>query len=271
MPRSGPGGGEATWLWYSPNPGVLRTPALPPGEGEEVSTASSSMSKKRTNDGGRRALKVRVKTAGERPLSSKRWLQRQLNDPYVARAKREGYRSRAAFKLSRSTTKHHFLKRARAWSTSAPRPEAGARSRPSGSAPRRAGWSRSTCSAWSRSRAWISQVDFLDANAPERLKAMVGGPADVVLSDMAANATGHRATDHMKIMALVEAAAEFAREVLKPGGAFLAKVLQGGTEASLLARSSTTSPRCSTSSRRRAAPIRRSCTYSATGFRGQRD
>jgi 23S rRNA (uridine2552-2'-O)-methyltransferase len=81
----------------------------------------------------------------------------------------------------------------------------------------------------------FAQLDFLDADAPDRLKAMLGGPADVVLSDMAANATGHRRTDHLKIMALVEAAAEFAREVLKPGGAFLAKVIQGGTEGTLLA------------------------------------
>jgi 23S rRNA (uridine2552-2'-O)-methyltransferase len=79
------------------------------------------------------------------------------------------------------------------------------------------------------------QLDFLDPDAPDRLKAALGGPADVVLSDMAANATGHRKTDHLKTMALVEAAAEFACEVLAPGGAFLAKVLQGGTEASLLA------------------------------------
>jgi 23S rRNA (uridine2552-2'-O)-methyltransferase len=79
------------------------------------------------------------------------------------------------------------------------------------------------------------RLDFLGHTAPEKLKAMLGGPADVVLSDMAANATGHARTDHLKIMALVEAAADFAREVLKPGGAFLAKVLQGGTEAALLA------------------------------------
>jgi len=81
----------------------------------------------------------------------------------------------------------------------------------------------------------FARIDFLDADAPDRLKRMLGGPADVVLSDMAANATGHRQTDHLKIMALVEAAAEFARDVLKPGGAFLAKVIQGGTEGTLLA------------------------------------
>jgi 23S rRNA (uridine2552-2'-O)-methyltransferase len=81
----------------------------------------------------------------------------------------------------------------------------------------------------------FAQIDFLDPTAPDRLKAMLGGPADVVLSDMAANATGHRQTDHLKIMALVEIAAQFAGEVLKPGGAFLAKVIQGGTESALLA------------------------------------
>ena len=97
-------------------------------------------------------------------------------------------------------------------------------------------WSRSTFSTWRRSRGVdFVQLDFLDPNAPDELKTMLGGPADVVLSDMAANATGHRKTDHLKIMALAEAAADFAREVLAPGGAFLCKVLQGGTEATLLA------------------------------------
>ena len=99
-----------------------------------------------------------------------------------------------------------------------------------------AAWSASTCSKWTRYLASsFRAIDFLDPAAPDKLKAMLGGPADVVLSDMAANATGHRATDHLKIMALVEAAALFAGEVLKPGGAFLAKVIQGGTEGALLA------------------------------------
>ena len=97
-------------------------------------------------------------------------------------------------------------------------------------------WSQSTFSTWGRSPGVeFVQLDFLDPRAPDQIKALLGGPADVVLSDMAANATGHRRTDHLKIMALVEAAAEFAREVLAPGGAFLCKVLQGGTEATLLA------------------------------------
>jgi 23S rRNA (uridine2552-2'-O)-methyltransferase len=193
-----------------------------------------------TSRGGRgeRALKVRVKSAKGRSVSSKLWLERQLNDPYVARAKREGLRSRAAFKLIELDDKHHFLK-------------PGARVIDLGAAP--GGWSQVAAkrvgAAEGRGRVVavdllamdalpgveLVQLDFLDAAAPERLEALLGGPADVVLSDMAANATGHRATDHLKIMALVEAASEFAREVLRPGGSFLAKVLQGGTEASLLA------------------------------------
>jgi 23S rRNA (uridine2552-2'-O)-methyltransferase len=187
---------------------------------------------------GTRALKVRVKSHKGRSVSSKRWLERQLNDPYVARARREGWRSRSAFKLIELDDKHRFLK-------------AGARVVDLGTAP--GGWSQVAATrvgaAEGRGRVVavdplaidpipcvdFVQLDFLDPAAPERLKALLGGPADVVLSDMAANATGHRATDHLKIMALVEAAAAFAGEVLVPGGTFLAKVLQGGTEAALLA------------------------------------
>jgi len=186
--------------------------------------------------GGRKGrLKVRVKSGKGRSLSSKLWLERQLNDPYVARAKAEGYRSRAAFKLSEIDDKHRFLKK-------------GGRVIDLGAAP--GGWSQVVAQRIGAQGRAVAidvldmdaisgvdfvQLDFLDANAPDRLKAMLGGPADVVLSDMAANATGHARTDHLKIMALVEAAAEFAREVLAPAGAFLAKVLQGGTERALLA------------------------------------
>jgi len=186
---------------------------------------------------GSRELKVRVKSGKTRKLSSKLWLERQLNDPYVARAKREGYRSRAAYKLSEIDDKARFLKK-------------GARVIDLGASP--GGWSQVAAKrvgAPHQGRVTaidvlpmdtiagvdFAQLDFLDPSAPEKLKAMLGGPADVVLSDMAANATGHRKTDHIKIVALVEAAAEFAREVLSPGGAFLAKVLQGGTETALLA------------------------------------
>jgi 23S rRNA (uridine2552-2'-O)-methyltransferase len=187
--------------------------------------------------GGHRELKVRVKSGKNRSLSSKLWLERQLNDPYVARAKREGYRSRAAFKLAEIDDKAKVLKK-------------GARVIDLGAAP--GGWSQVAAKrvgAPSQGRVVaidilpmdalpgveFVQLDFLDPAAPEKLKAMLGGPADVVLSDMATNATGHRKTDHLKIMALVEAAAQFAGEVLAPGGTFLAKVLQGGTEAALLA------------------------------------
>jgi 23S rRNA (uridine2552-2'-O)-methyltransferase len=186
---------------------------------------------------GSRELKVRVKTGRSRSLSSKRWLERQLNDPYVARAKREGFRSRAAYKLSEIDDKARFLKK-------------GARVVDLGAAP--GGWSQVAAkrvAAPEQGRVVAIDVlpmepiagvdflklDFLEHSAPEKLKALLGGPADVVLSDMAANATGHARTDHLKIMALVEVAVEFAREVLSPGGTFLAKVLQGGTEASLLA------------------------------------
>lgn len=192
----------------------------------------------RKKTGGARDLKVRVKGGRARTLSSKLWLERQLNDPYVARAKREGYRSRAAFKLSEIDDKAHILKK-------------GGRVIDLGAAP--GGWSQMAAQrvdAPSRGKVVAIDVlemepvagvefvrlDFLDPAAPDQLKAMLGGPADVVLSDMAANATGHRKTDHLKIMALVEAAADFAGEVLAPGGAFLAKVLQGGTEAALLAQ-----------------------------------
>jgi 23S rRNA (uridine2552-2'-O)-methyltransferase len=182
-----------------------------------------------------RRLKVRVKTGKGRSLSSKLWLERQLNDPYVARARRDGLRSRAAFKLAEIDDKHHLL-----------RP--GARVVDLGAAP--GGWSQVAAKRiGERGRVVaidvldmepiagveFARIDFLDPDAPARLKAMLGGPADLVLSDMAANATGHRRTDHLKIMALVEAAAQFASEVLKPGGSFVCKVIQGGTEGTLLA------------------------------------
>jgi 23S rRNA (uridine2552-2'-O)-methyltransferase len=191
-----------------------------------------------TERGGGRDLKVRVKSGKSRTLSSKLWLDRQLNDPYVARARREGLRSRAAYKLTEIDDKHRVLK-------------SGARVVDLGAAP--GGWSQIAAkrsgAAEGKGRVVaidllpvapipgveFARLDFLDAGAPDEIKRMLGGAADVVLSDMAANATGHRKTDHLKIVALAEAAAEFAREVLAPGGVFLCKVLQGGTEAELLA------------------------------------
>jgi 23S rRNA (uridine2552-2'-O)-methyltransferase len=187
-----------------------------------------------TSDRGDRRLKVRVKDK-RKSQSSRKWLERQLNDPYVVRAKREGYRSRAAFKLIEIDDKHRLFK-------------SGGRVADLGAAP--GGWSQVAKKRVGAAGRVVGidildmdeipgvefvKIDFLDPNAPNRLKEMLGGPADVVLSDMAANATGHRQTDHLKIMALVEAAAEFAGEVLKPGGAFLSKVIQGGTEGALLA------------------------------------
>ena len=190
-------------------------------------------------DRSKRPLKVRVRAAKGRTLSSKLWLDRQLNDPYVARARREGFRSRAAFKLIEIDDTHRLLR-------------SGARVVDLGAAP--GGWSQVAARRVGAGEGAgrvaaidvldmapvagvdFLQLDFLDPSAPERIKALAGGPVDVVLSDMAPQATAHRPTDHLKIMALAEAAAEIARDLLKPGGAFLCKVLQGGTEARLLAQ-----------------------------------
>jgi 23S rRNA (uridine2552-2'-O)-methyltransferase len=188
--------------------------------------------------GGRRNQKVRLRTAKQRTASSQRWLERQLNDPYVAEAKRMGYRSRAAFKLVEIDAKHHLLK-------------PGKRVVDLGAAP--GGWSQVAAdrvkSVEGRGQVVaidlldmervagveFLKMDFMDEAAPAHLKAMLrGGRADIVLSDMAAQGTGHVATDHIRVMALAEAAAEFAYEVLSPGGAFVCKVFQGGTERQLL-------------------------------------
>ena len=186
---------------------------------------------------------ARLTDEKHRTASSRNWLERQLKDPYVARAKREGLRSRAAYKLAEIDDKYKVFKM-------------GARVVDLGAAP--GGWSeiaalRVGAKEGSKGRVIALDIlelkplpgveflklDFLDAMAPERLKELLGdeaqGKVDVVLSDMAANATGHRQTDHLRIMALAEAAALFAREVLAPKGTFLCKVLQGGTEANLLA------------------------------------
>lgn len=183
---------------------------------------------------GGRSLKQRVKTAKKKTVSQTRWLERQLNDPYVARAKREGWRSRAAFKIIEIDDKYHLLK-------------PGSRVVDLGAAP--GGWSQVAVKRIGPKGKVVgidlldiepiagvdfAVMDFLDPDAPEKLRAMLGGPADVVMSDMAANATGHKKTDHLKIVALAELAIEFAREVLAPGGSFVAKVLQGGTEGTLL-------------------------------------
>lgn len=192
--------------------------------------------------GGQRQLYQRVKTARGRSASSQRWLERQLNDPYVVASKREGMRSRAAYKLKEIDDKYHILK-------------PGQRVVDLGAAP--GGWSQiaaqrvMSVEGQGATRGQVVAIDYLgmeplpgveivemDFTQPEaepRLKAMLkGGGADVVLSDMAAPTVGHTRTDHLRIMGLAEAAAAFAADVLSPGGAFLAKVFQGGAERDLL-------------------------------------
>lgn len=192
----------------------------------------------KTSGRGQRDLRVRVKTAKGRKLSSTLWLERQLNDPYVARARREGYRGRAAFKILELDDRFGFL-------------VPGARVVDLGCAP--GGW----CQVAARrvnalgeragrpvgkvlgidlqpvdpiAGAEIHQLDFLADGADAAVKAWLGGPADVVMSDMAAASSGHKGTDHLRIVALVEAAAALALDVLEPGGTFVAKVLAGGAE-----------------------------------------
>ena len=183
-------------------------------------------------------LKVRVKTGKGRTVAQKNWLERQLNDPYVHEARRRGYRSRAAFKLIEIDDKYKFLK-------------SGGRVVDLGAAP--GGWSQVAAQRVKAEEGkgkvvaidmhgmdaipavTIFKKDFYDEDAPKVLIDALGGEkADCVLSDMAAHATGHRQTDHINIIALAEAGYEFAREILKPGGTYLAKVLRGGTEGQLL-------------------------------------
>ena len=190
--------------------------------------------------GGRRGLTVRVKTAKGRKLASTRWLQRQLNDPYVEEAKRQGYRSRAAFKLTEIDDKHRLLK-------------PGGVVIDLGAAP--GGWSQVAAERVGAaagkgtviaadltdiepvSGVTFLQADITDAEAPGMIRdALDGARADLVLSDMAASSTGHRQTDHLRVVALAEAALDIAEDTLKPGGVFLAKVLQGGAGQELVTR-----------------------------------
>ncbi|HSI19532.1 MAG TPA: RlmE family RNA methyltransferase [Sphingomonas sp.] len=185
-----------------------------------------------SKDGG--GLRVRVKTAKRRTAQSTRWLDRQLNDPYVKRAKAEGFRSRAAYKLSELDERFDFLKRARFVVDL-------------GLAP--GGWSQVVHRKMPKAKivgidllpvdpidgVVILQMDFMDDAAPERLIAELGAAPDLVLSDMAANTVGHPQTDALRTMALVEAALAFAVDVLEPGGAFVSKVFAGGADATLVA------------------------------------
>jgi 23S rRNA (uridine2552-2'-O)-methyltransferase len=190
------------------------------------------VSRSPTGAGG--GLRTRVKTAKGRKVGSTRWLERQLNDPYVKRAKAEGYRSRAAYKLIELDERFGFLKGAR-------------RVVDLGIAP--GGWTQVVRQRLPQSivagidllptdpidGATILLMDFMDDAAPDALKEALGGPADLVLSDMAANTVGHPQTDHLRTMGLVEAALDFAGDVLAPGGAFVAKVLAGGADNNLVA------------------------------------
>ena len=176
---------------------------------------------------------TRVRTASKRTASSTRWLQRQLNDPYVKQAKQDGYRSRAAYKLAELDDKYALLKGTN-------------RVVDLGIAP--GGWSQVVRKRAPRAAVvgidllptepldgvTIFEMDFMADEAPAMLEAALGGKADLVLSDMAANTVGHKQTDHLRTMGLVEAAAWFAVENLAPGGAFVAKVLAGGTDQDLL-------------------------------------
>ena len=200
------------------------------------SSGGSGRKGKQSSGRGQNRLKQRVKSARGRKISSTRWLQRQLNDPYVAEAKEKGYRSRAAFKLLQLDEKAGLLKK-------------GQKVVDLGAAP--GGWIQVALEKLGPSGkvigidlqeietiagAELLQMDFMDDEAPLALKRLLDGPADLVLSDMAAAATGHPQTDHLRIMALAEAALEFAEEVLAPGGGFAAKMLQGGSEKELLDR-----------------------------------
>ena len=194
----------------------------------------------REQGGGSRKLTVKLRTAKGRKVASTRWLQRQLNDPYVEEAKRRGYRSRAAFKLTEIDDKYRFLK-------------PGVIVLDLGAAP--GGWSQIAADrvGSAKGKGQVLAVDLspieplpgvevltqdVSANkAPAAIRAALkGGRADVVLSDMAAPATGHRSTDHLRVVALVEAALDLAENVLKPGGTFLAKVFQGGAGGELVAK-----------------------------------
>lgn len=186
-----------------------------------------------SSKGSRKGSTQRVKTAARRTASSTRWLERQLNDPYVQEAQRQGYRSRAAFKLLELDEKFGFLRDSK-------------RIVDLGAAP--GGWSQVAAEKVKGASiagidllpidpmpdATFLQLDFLDDSAPGKLKEILGGEADLVLSDMSPNTTGHASTDHLRIMNLVEAALYFAEEVLAPGGVFVAKVFRGGTEQTLL-------------------------------------
>lgn len=209
----------------------------------------------------------RLKTAGQRSLSSQQWLERQLADPYVQKAKAEGYRSRAAFKLIEIDERYRLIRR-------------GARVIDLGAAP--GGWTEAALRRGAGavvgvdllpvpaiSGATLIEADFTDEGVPERLLQALGGPPDLVLSDMAHNTVGHRRTDHLKVLQLVEAAADFAIDALPSGGAFLAKAFQGGATGALLARLKATFGQVRHVKPRASRADSAEVYLVATGFRGE--
>lgn len=204
--------------------------------GQEPEKRKRNKSAPMKGEAAQRELNVHVKTAKRREYGSTLWLKRQLNDPYVRKAKAEGWRSRAAFKMLELDEKFSLLK-------------PGSRVVDLGCAP--GGWCQVAAKAVGKKGrvigidylampavpgAEVLEMDFLDDDAPDRLKELLGGDADIVLSDMAAPTTGHKSTDHLRIVALAEAALDFAEDVLAPGGAFVCKVFAGGAEGDLLKR-----------------------------------
>lgn len=202
-------------------------------------TRGEAMTKKPEKPGGgaSRVLRTKIKKKSGLKESSRRWLERHMNDPYVQRSKAEGYRSRAAYKLIEIDDKYKLLKPGMRIIDLGAAPGgwcqvAAARVKSSADAPSVVGIDYLEMDAVPG--ASILQMDFLDDDAPARLVEALGGEPDVVLSDMAAPTTGHRRTDHLRTMHLCEVAADFAMSVLRPGGHFLAKTFQGGTETGLL-------------------------------------
>ena len=215
------------------------TPARGDGSKGRMSGGKPDASKKRgrktakmDKDNATRMMTHKVKTARGRKISSKLWIERQINDPYVKEAKIKGYRSRAAFKIEELDDKFKLIKK-------------GALIVDLGCAP--GGWVQIAMQRGAGrvvgidilpvetvAGADLIEMDFMDPNAPNVIKEMLDGAPDLVMSDLAANTTGHRQTDHLKTVALVEAAAEFAMDTLRPGGAFVTKVFQGGAEKTLL-------------------------------------
>ena len=202
--------------------------------GKPTETRRGRKTPKEDKNNATRMMHHKVKTARGRKISSKLWLERQLNDPYVKEARIQGYRSRAAFKLKELDEKYSLLTK-------------DALVVDLGAAP--GGWVQIALELGAKqvvgidilpvetvAGAKIIEMDFMDEDAPDVLKSMLGQQPDIVLSDLAANTTGHKNTDHLKTVALVEAAAEFAMDVLKPGGHFVTKVFQGGAEQKLLER-----------------------------------